>query len=340
MTPPGTGGRFRSYLRFIAAVLWFFMARSMARHGALGMAGEQWVPLVEQAMLVFLLLLGYSALGFSFERQQHPLSEQGLPRRAGWQGEMGLGLAVGWAAALLCVLPLTVAGGIAIVLTPQVSAWMWLLADIAFFALLALVEEVVFRGYAFQSFARAVGPLGATLGFAVFYAMVQAMLPGSSHASIAVSVALSLLLSTAYLRTKALWVSWGLNFAWKGSRALLFGLTVSGISNHSPVVQGDPMGPLWLSGGGFGLDGSWVAFIVLLVAVPVIYRVTRDLDFLYNVPVIIPGGLAVDIDAAAKRQHEDAMGEVKAAVPALIQILPVAAPMPQVISGQSTEEMR
>ena len=118
----------------------------------------------------------------------------------------------------------------------------------------------------------------------------------------------ALVLSMAYLRTRALWVSWGLNFGWKASRALIFGLTVSGVSSHSSVVEGNPMGPFWITGGGYGLDGSWVAFFVLLAIMPVVYRVTRDLDFRYNAPVIVPGGIPVDLDAAAKRQHESAMG--------------------------------
>jgi hypothetical protein len=235
-------------------------------------------------------------------------------------------MAVGWALAVVCVLPLTVVGGIAIVLFLQSSAWGWLLADATFFALAALAEEIAFRGYGFQRFARAVGPIGAALGFAAYYAIVQAMAPGSSHSSFAVSVALTLVLSMAYLRTKALWLSWGLNFGWKASRALLFGLTVSGVSNHSPVVQGNPMGPFWLTGGGYGLDASWFAFFVLLAALPVVYRLTRNLDFQYNAPVIVPGGIAVDLDAAARAQHEAAMGQAEPAAPGLVQIFPASAP--------------
>jgi hypothetical protein len=329
-TPQTGGGRFRAYLEFIVAVLYFFMARALARHGAQGLTSEQWSPLVEQAMLVFLLLAGYAGMGFWLDRQNHPVSAQGLPRRQGWPGEAGLGLAVGWSLAVVCAIPMVVVGGIAIVLVLQPSAWGWLLADAAFFALAALAEEVAFRGYGFQRFAHAVGPVGAALGFAAFYAIVQNLLPGSSHASFAVSLMLSLVLSTAYLRTKALWLSWGLNFGWKASRALLFGLAVSGVNSHSPVVQGDPMGPFWLTGGGFGLDGSWVAFAVLLAAFLAIFRVTRDLDYRYNAPVIVPGGIAVDLDAAARQQHEAAMGPAEPAAPALVQIAPVATPPPPV----------
>jgi membrane protease YdiL (CAAX protease family) len=323
-----TVGRLRAYLRFIVAVLWFFMARGLAHRLALGEATESFVPLVEQALLAFLLLVGYAGMGFWLDREAHPVSAQGLPWRTGWPTEAGMGLAVGWALAVTCVLPMVVGGGIAIVLVLGPSAWGWLVADAAFFALAALAEEIAFRGYGFQRFERAVGPLGAALGFAAFYAIVQALLPGSNHASIAVSVMLSLVLSTAYLRSRALWLSWGINFGWKASRALVFGLAISGVSGHSPVVQGNPMGPFWLTGGGFGLDGSWVAFVALLIALPVVYRLTRELDYRYNAPVIVAGGIPVDLDAAGRRQHEAAMGPAAPAASSLVQILPVAAPPP------------
>jgi hypothetical protein len=107
---------------------------------------------------------------------------------------------------------------------------------------------------------------------------------------------------------------------------LLFGLAVSGVNSHSPVVQGDPMGPFWLTGGGFGLDGTWISFVAILLAVPVVFNITRDLDFRYNAPEIVPGGIPVDLDAAARRQHEAAMGPAEPAAPALVQILPVSTP--------------
>jgi membrane protease YdiL (CAAX protease family) len=324
--PEMVGGRTRAYLEFVAAVVFFFLARTVAHHSAAGLANDLWSPLVEQAVLLFLLVLGFAAFGLVFDRQKHPVGEQGLPFRSGWRKEAGLGVAVGWGAAVACVLPLTMAGGIAIVLATQPASWGWLLVDAVFFMLASMVEEVAFRGYALQRFAAVVGPVGAALGFAAFYAVLQALQPGSSKLSIAVSVVFSLLLSMAYFRTRALWVSWGLNFGWKASRALVFGLAVSGVSSHSSVVEGDPMGPFWMTGGGYGLDGSWIALIVLAGTFPVVYRVTRELDYRYNVPVFVPGGIPVDIEAAARRQHEANMGTVEPAAPSLVQILPAASP--------------
>jgi membrane protease YdiL (CAAX protease family) len=303
---PNTG-RMRAYFEFLVAFVYFFVARSLAHNGALGLAREQWTlaqwtPLIDQAMLVFLLLLGYAGMGVALDHELHPLQAQGFPRRAGWQQETGLGVAFGWALAVACVLPLLVGGGIAIVLILGLSAWGWLVADAAFFALVALAEEIAFRGYGFQRFAHAVGPVGAAVGFAIFYAIVQSLLPGSIHVTFAVSLAFSLVLSTAYLRTHALWVSWGINFGWKASRALLFGLAIGGDNSHSPVVQGNPMGPFWLTGGGFGLDSSWVTLIFLLAALPVVFRLTREMNNRTNapenVPGTVPGNLPVDLDAA------------------------------------------
>jgi uncharacterized protein len=328
MNAPATGaktggGRLRAYMEVFAAVLYFFLARALAHLGAQGLVSEDWSPLVEQAMLVFLLLIGYAAMGFWLDREAHPISDQGLPRRQGFPREAAIGLATGWGLALVCVLPLLAIGGVAISFSTQKHSWGLLAADAAFFALLALGEESAFRGYGFQRFIRALGPVAASVGSAAYYAWVQ-QIPGSGSASFLVWLALGLLLTTAYLRTRALWLGWGLNFGWKASRALVFGLAVNGDRSHSPVVQGDPMGPFWISGGGIGLDASLVALLVLLAALPVLFRITRELDFRYNAPILVPGGIPVDLDAAARAQHEAAMGPSEPASPVLVQIAAVA----------------
>jgi uncharacterized protein len=325
-TPKVVGSRLRSYLEFVTAILYFFLVRTFAHHSADAWASEVWSPLIAQGMMVFLLVTGFALFGYMLDGQQRPMSEQGLPARPGWKGEAGLGLAIGWAAAVICVLPLSFIGGITVVLRTDLASWGWLIADTAYFALAAMVEELAFRGYGFQRFVQSVGPVGASLGFAALYAIVQGLRPGASGTSVTVAVVFSLVLSMAYLRTRALWVSWGLNFGWKASRALIFGLAVNGVNSHSSVVEGNPMGPFWITGGGYGMEGSWVALVVMLAALFVVYRATRELDFRYNAPVIVPGGIPVDLDAAARRQHEAAMGPAEPAAPALVQIFPAAAP--------------
>ena len=95
------------------------------------------------------------------------------------------------------------------------------------------------------------GPAGAVLGFAASLRISPGAGAGVEPRQHRGGRGVHLVLSMAYLRTRALWVSWGINFGWKATRALMFGLAVSGVSSHSPVVQGDPMGPFWLTGGRF-----------------------------------------------------------------------------------------
>ncbi|WP_263357578.1 CPBP family intramembrane glutamic endopeptidase [Acidicapsa ligni] len=326
MTAPQTSNPFKAASRVVLAAIYFFLARILAHHGAQGLVSEDWLPLAEQAMFAFLLLLGYAGIGFSLDRQLHPISLQGLPRRSGWLGEAGMGLAIGWAIAVLCVLPMVFFGGIALHFSFTLVSFRWLIADAAFFALATLAIEIAFRGYPFQRAIDAIGELPAVLLMSVLYGILLAWLPNASHASMAVNIVLGLLLAMAYLRTRALWLPWGLSFGWVASRALLFGLPVNGIGNHSSVVQGYPMGPLALTGGDFGLEGTWLAFVVLLLALFFVYRATSDLSFIYNAPVLKPAGMPVDLDAAAKRQHETATRPEVPEVKPLVQILPATPP--------------
>ncbi len=311
--------------RLLLCAAYFFLARVIAEHGARGLVSEPWSALVEQGMLVFLLVVGFGGFAFLMDGEAHPVSAQGLVGRPTMMGELCTGLAGGWMIALVCVLPMVFLGGIAMTLSLHAISFGWLVVDAGYFALGTLAMQVAFRGYPFQCAIRAMGELPASLMMAVFYGMMQAWLPGASLASMAVSVALGLLLAMAYLRTRALWLAWGLHLGWVGSRALLFGLTVKGNGSHSAVVQGDPTGPVWLTGGEFGLDGSWVAFLVILLAMPFVYRATRELSYHYNAPLLVPAGIPVDLDAAARRQHEVATREAVAEVKPLVQILPANA---------------
>jgi hypothetical protein len=312
----------RALGRFLFAILYFFLARLLASHGAHGLVAEDWAPLTEQAMLVFLLLLGYAGLGFSMEQQLKPVSAQGLAIRPGWLSEIGLGVAFGWGAALACVLVLVVFGGIAWHFTFHWVSLGWLAVDAAYFALAALAAQIAYRGYPFQCAIRAFGELPAALVLAVLCGIFRARLPGAGTSSMAVSVVLGLLLAMAYLRTRALWLAWGFEFGWMGSQALLFGLPVDGATSHSQVVQGEPLGSFSLSGANFGLNGSWLAFCALLLTMPFVYRATRELSFLYNAPVLEPAGIPVDLDAAARSQHEVATRLAVPEVKPLVQILP------------------
>jgi hypothetical protein len=190
-------------------------------------------------------------------------------------------------------------------------------------AVAAMAEEVAFRGYAFQRLIDAIGPTLAVLLMSVLFAVMHLFNTNATAASTLVTVLAGWLLSIAYLRTRALWLPWGLHFAWNASMALLFGLPVSGLVTFNSVVTTYARGPLWLTGGGYGPEGSAVAVIVIPILVIVLVKVTRDYAYKYAQPVVVAGGIPVDLDAISRRQHEAAMGTAAVSEPKLVQILPV-----------------
>ncbi len=65
---------------------------------------------------------------------------------------------------------------------------------------------------------------------------------------------------------------------------------------------------------------------------PFLYRATRDLSYKYNAPVLEPAGIPVDLDAAARAQHQAATRDDAPEVKPLVQILPAGSPPPPLAS--------
>lgn len=313
-------GRLRALGWVVIAVLYFLLAERLAASAASGLATGAWEELLFRIFLLFLVILGYAAMGYTGERQRHPVRAMGLMRREGWRRELGLGAALGWGGMVACVLPVALSGGLYI-------WWYWswhnlgmLFLDIATLAAAAMAEEVAFRGYPFQRLMDATGPVLATVLAALAFGMLHLGNPDASAASTLTTILAGWLLALAYLRTRALWVGIGFHFAWNAAMGILFGLPVSGFTQFSPLVRTYSWGPAWLTGDGYGPEGGAIAIVVLAVLLVVMMLATRDLKYRWAQPVIVPGGIPVDVDAMARKQHEAAMGPQAPAEPALVQI--------------------
>ena len=233
--------------------------------------------------------------------------------------EFGVGAAAGWGLLLLVVLPSVFIGGLVVTLFSAPHQWSLLLTDTVLLLLEALAAEVLFRGYPFQQLIAATGPSVATLLMSLVFAIVY-YTPDTPRAGFLVAFLLSWILCLGYLRTRALWLPWGFHFAWNAATCLLFGLPISGYTRFSPVIQTYANGPFWITGGDYGPEGSVVACFVLLFGVWLVLRVTREYAHQYAQPEIVAAGIPVDIDAAARRQHEAAMGAATPAEKPLVQI--------------------
>jgi membrane protease YdiL (CAAX protease family) len=322
MTELTASDRVRAFGYAVIAAIYFYLADDLSVHAAHGLAGGVWFSLVERSIFLFLLVLGYALMGRIFSGQQHPVHAMGLARRAGWWREFALGGALGWGMLIVSILPLVLSGGLIVTFWLVPRQFGFVLVDLLLLAVAALAEEVAFRGYGFQQLVRSIGPTLATILASLVFAGVHIFNPGANHASFLVTFLSGCLLSVAYLRTRALWVCWGWHFAWNASMCVLFGLPVSGITQFSPVIQSNTVGPLWMTGGDYGPEASTVTTIVLLIGALVVYRATRQLSWQYNQPVIVPGGIPVDLDAMSQvlAPHHPVEPPVAPAGASLVQI--------------------
>ena len=186
-------------------------------------------------------------------------------------------------------------------------------------ALGTLALELGFRGYVYQRLIAAIGPGWATLAMAFLYAMYGAMAPNGTTLSFVVTMLFGVVYSLGYLRTHALWVGWGMHFGWAAATAVLFGLPVSGVAYDATMVQATVSGRVWLTGGADGPEGGLIAAVVVLVGIPLLYRLTREYAWEYTQAEIVAAGYPLEV--APPKAHTE-MEAAAAAKPApLVQIL-------------------
>lgn len=308
---------------FLIASAWFLCADLIAGRAAAGLATGDFQDPLYRLMLVFLLATGYWAMSRIGQRRLLPARATALLVRPGWFAEFGLGAAIAWAGVLACVLPAALIGGLVITAFTNAHQWFVALLNLIALALGTLALEMAFRGYPFLRLTEAMGSGLGTLFMAVIYAIWRTHGAQTTTASVLVSFFLGWVMALAVLRTRALWVSWGFHFAWVAVLGMLFGLPVAGPLNDSPLIITNTVGPAWITGGGQGPEGSAFAVLVAFLLLFVMVRYTSDLKHRYGYPEIVPGGVPVDLDAAARRQHEEAMAQPAAPPqPALVQIMP------------------
>ena len=326
-TRESTRLRLRALAWFLLALLYAVFAQQFSSRTAALLLPGSYDSLASRLFYVVFLLVGFAAMGALGQSQKDPIPQMGLARRPGYGREWLLGARFGWGGVVACVLPIALTGGMLVTVSRGGAAWGALLLDVLILLLASLADELVFRGYPFQRLIEVTGPGLAALLMALLFALGHAGGGGEESVSGSLNtVLLGLLLAMAYLRTRALWVCWGLHFAWVASMALLFGLPADGLMNFAPVVSTYTTESAWLTGGGYGPQGSALATVVLLVLMVLLARSTRELRHRWAQPVIVGAGIPVDIDAISRRQHERGMGPGEPAAGGLVQIAPPTPP--------------
>lgn len=318
-------GRMASARQFVLGAAWVLMAAYVA-----GAAGN-WVPpafsmLFSGILNASLLLIGFTVFATVFDRTVQPLAYIGLPARSTMGREWLMGLALGWGIVSFLVIPMVLARSLHPQFDWSARQWNALIIQVVAIAFIALAEELAFRGYVFQRLTEAIGEAWATVAVCAVFGLVQLHNPDSTIASVSATVLFTMLCCVAYLRTRALWLSWGLHFGWVVVAGILFGLPVDGDRRLNSIVTTDTGDPTWLTGGFLGPVASVAAPFALLVGIMVLVRITRDLSWDYTFRPVEGAGYAME--PPPPPEHARMEEEAKAKMAALVQIAPASSPNP------------
>lgn len=234
------------------------------------------------ADLIYRLILLTSAVGAGFlcarGLEGLPWRALGLSLHQGSLRDLLVGSVLGFASLALTILVATAGGGLRFNLSsasllPLVGKT--LLFSAIIFLIAALAEEAIFRGYPLQTLTRAglasLGALLTSVPFAAIHLDNPNVAQGFTFANTALA---GVWFAVAYLRTRTLWLPLGVHWAWNWAQGSLFGLPVSGITSIAPhpVLQATDLGPAWLTGGEYGIEGGLACTITLVISTLFIWR--------------------------------------------------------------------
>lgn len=137
-----------------------------------------------------------------------------------------------------------------------------MLQALVFFLVVAIFEEVLFRGIIFRIMEEGIGSWGAIVLSSLIFGGAHLSNPHSSlFAAIAIAVEAGVMLGGAYMLTRDLWMAIGIHWSWNFFEGPVFGTAVSG-GDFPVMVRSTMSGPALWTGGSFGPEAGLVAFIV------------------------------------------------------------------------------
>lgn len=141
--------------------------------------------------------------------------------------------------------------------------------------LVSLIEETSIRGYVLNSLLHSFNKFGALLVSSLLFALLHLANPNMSIISFVNIFLAGCLLGAGYIFTKSLWLPIGLHFSWNFFLGPVLGFEVSGLSFQG-IINQSVTGPVWLTGGQFGMEGSLLLTLVIVLAILPIFFAFGD----------------------------------------------------------------
>ena len=143
-----------------------------------------------------------------------------------------------------------------------------------FFLIAGAIEELLFRGFAFQALVHNIGPFAAIAFTSILFGLAHIRNDNATVFSTINTMLAGAWLGVAYLMTRSLWLATALHYSWNLVMVFVFGLPVSGIKlfSHLAWLNGQAGSLTWLSGGDYGPEGGAAVTIVLIISTLTVWK--------------------------------------------------------------------
>ncbi len=136
--------------------------------------------------------------------------------------------------------------------------------------LIAVTEELVFRGYLLNNLLKHMPRQAALILSALLFVAFHSLNPHFNFIAFINVFIAGLLLGVNYIYTKNLGFAVFFHFSWNFLQGPIMGYRVSGIELPALLFQ-NSKGSVLLTGGNFGLEASWLVTITLTITVMLLY---------------------------------------------------------------------
>ena len=155
------------------------------------------------------------------------------------------------------------------------------------FILVGVNEELLYRGYVLQNLADGTNLFWGFLLSSAAFSLNHYANPNFSLEAFVGLLVSGFFLAYPYLRTRQLWLSFGLHIGWNFFEGTIFGFQVSGFTNMPRLIMQTVHGPALFTGGEFGPEAGLVLVPPLFLGACLIYlytrrRNTKELKAAYN----------------------------------------------------------
>jgi len=200
-----------------------------------------------------------------------PMAVFGVTFHERWFRDFNVGLVI--AAGMLSILVVTTGiwGGFTMLWTGTDAAARSLIVTIAVLIIAAAQEELIFRGYPLQVLMKGIGPWPAILTMSTMFGLVHLMNDNATIVGAINTMLAGVMLSIAYLRTRSLWLPYGLHLGWNVGLGFVLGYPLSGIKVDSLWTK-VARAPRWLIGSEYGPEGGIIGTIIFGAVSVLLYR--------------------------------------------------------------------